>query len=87
MAKPQPRIFGIALARLGCTAAETVMVGDTWANDIAGARAAGVRAVWFNRFGVRAPEICDVAELRSFAPVRDVVELLLGRRVDASPDM
>ena len=25
-----------------------VMVGDSWANDIAGARDAGIRAVWFN---------------------------------------
>ena len=84
VAKPHPRIFEIALARLGCTADEAVMVGDAWDNDIAGARSAGVRAVWFNRFGVRAPELCDVTELRSFEPVRAVVELLLGRRGDLS---
>ena len=87
VAKPDPRIFEIALARLGCTAEETVMVGDAWDNDIAGARSAGVRAVWFNRFGVRAPEFCHVAELRSFEPADAALELILGRRGDASPEM
>ena len=78
VAKPDPRIFEIALARLGCAADETVMVGDSWAADIAGARAAGIRAVWFNRFGIAAPERADVAEIRSFEPTSEVVEQLLG---------
>lgn len=78
VAKPHPRIFVIALARLGCTSDEAVMVGDAWANDIAGARAAGIRAIWFNRFGAVAPEPWDVAEIRSFEPAGAVVELLLG---------
>ena len=76
--KPDPRIFEIALARLGCEAGEVVMVGDSWAADIVGARSAGIRAVWFNRFGAVAPEPSGVAELRSFEPAAYAVQVILG---------
>lgn len=44
--KPDPRIFRLALERLGRTAEETVFVGDNPDADIAGAKGAGLRAVW-----------------------------------------
>lgn len=47
--KPNPRIFEIALERLGLQAAETVMVGDTLGADILGARNAGLRSIWITR--------------------------------------
>ena len=37
VSKPDPRIFEIALERLGCAAGEVVMVGDSWAADVIGA--------------------------------------------------
>ncbi|HVR60470.1 MAG TPA: HAD-IA family hydrolase [Polyangia bacterium] len=43
--KPDPRIFQIALDRLGVAAADAVMVGDSPSADVAGARAVGARAV------------------------------------------
>ena len=46
--KPDPRIFEIALARAGVASAETVHVGDTLANDVAGARAAGITPIHFD---------------------------------------
>ena len=64
VSKPDPRIFELALERLGCTATEAVMVGDSWANDIEGARAAGIRAIWFNRVSVPPPDP-SVPTLRS----------------------
>ena len=30
-------------------AEDAVMVGDSWAADVEGARAAGIRPIWFNR--------------------------------------
>jgi len=70
VAKPDPEIFAIALARLGCDPAGAVMIGDAWENDIRGARAAGVRCIWFNPGGRRMPQATsDVRELRSFEPV------------------
>ncbi|MEQ1516347.1 MAG: HAD-IA family hydrolase [Usitatibacteraceae bacterium] len=47
--KPDPKIFSIALERIGAHAAEAVFVGDNWENDIAGALGAGMGAVWFDR--------------------------------------
>ncbi len=49
VAKPDPRIFELALERIGADAHETVMVGDSLARDVAGAHAAGIRAVWIDR--------------------------------------
>jgi putative hydrolase of the HAD superfamily len=43
--KPDPAIFGFALARLGASAAEAVFVGDSQAEDIHGAHAVGMRAI------------------------------------------
>jgi FMN phosphatase YigB (HAD superfamily) len=46
------------------------MIGDSWANDIRGAHAAGVRCIWFNPGAKRMPEaMSDVRELRSLEPV------------------
>ena len=47
--KPHASIFETALAALGVTAAETVMVGDSYADDIEGARALGIRAILLDR--------------------------------------
>jgi putative hydrolase of the HAD superfamily len=49
--KPDPRIFQFALERLRGRAADTVMVGDNPARDIAGAQQAGIRGVWVDRDG------------------------------------
>ncbi len=45
VAKPDPRIFEIALERLGVTADRAIHVGDTPAADVEGARAAGITPV------------------------------------------
>jgi HAD superfamily hydrolase (TIGR01549 family) len=47
--KPDPSIFRKALERLGVAAAETAMVGDQPEDDIAGARAVGIRAFLLDR--------------------------------------
>ena len=49
--KPSPRIFAAALSALGTTPESTVMVGDSETADIAGAHAAGMRAVLIRRSG------------------------------------
>lgn len=71
ISKPDPEIFAEALRRLGAPAASAVMVGDSWTNDVQGAHGAGLRAVWFNRFGLPRPQPGPVAELRSFLPVEN----------------
>jgi putative hydrolase of the HAD superfamily len=49
--KPNPAIFTPALRLAGCSAAEAVYVGDTPAEDVEGARAAGIRALLIDRRG------------------------------------
>jgi putative hydrolase of the HAD superfamily len=57
--KPSPHIFAAALAALGTDAGATVMVGDSEAHDIAGARGAGMRAVLLCRNGAHARSAAD----------------------------
>ncbi|MCR5681040.1 MAG: HAD-IA family hydrolase [Clostridiales bacterium] len=44
--KPEGRIFEIALDRAGCLPEEAVMIGDRLDNDIAPAKAVGMKTVW-----------------------------------------
>jgi putative hydrolase of the HAD superfamily len=77
VSKPDPRIFEMALERANARAGEAVMVGDSWANDVEGARAAGIRAVWFNRDGRLAPDPA-VPVLRSLAPSVETWRVIFG---------
>jgi putative hydrolase of the HAD superfamily len=47
--KPDPELFRIAARRLGREPADAVVVGDSLARDIAGAKAAGMQAIWIDR--------------------------------------
>jgi len=75
--KPSPRIFQQALALLGLNADEVWHVGDSLSADVAGARAAGIGAVWVNRRGRPVPDgvdpafaIGDLTDLTARLPVR-----------------
>ena len=54
-AKPSPAFFSALLDGLQCLPAEIVMVGDSYANDVRGARAAGLRTIWYDPVGDPAP--------------------------------
>ncbi len=49
--KPDPAIFRPALRLARCSATEAVYVGDTPAEDVEGARAAGIPALLIDRGG------------------------------------
>jgi putative hydrolase of the HAD superfamily len=79
VSKPDPAIFSMALAALGADARETVMLGDSWTADVLGARAAGIRAVWFNPLRIPAPDPeLGVRELHALEPVEAVTAYLLA---------
>ena len=67
VSKPDPRIFGIALERLGASAEDAVYVGDVPAYDVEGARAAGMPAILLDPHaihdGVQAVRIRGLDEL------------------------
>ena len=52
IAKPDPPVFGFALEKLGVEPQSVWHVGDSLKTDVAGAKAAGITAVWLNRHAV-----------------------------------
>jgi putative hydrolase of the HAD superfamily len=54
-AKPSPEIFAAGLALAGATAPEAIHVGDTFAEDVEGARAAGIAPILIARDGSPGP--------------------------------
>lgn len=72
--KPDPRIFRLALERLGVNAADAWMVGDDLPWDIAGAQAAGIRAVWAR--GHAAAAAAGDGTVRPDRTVATIAELL-----------
>ncbi|MBN1835754.1 MAG: YjjG family noncanonical pyrimidine nucleotidase [Spirochaetales bacterium] len=76
LAKPDPRIFALALNRLGLPAVEVLCVGDSPSSDIRGARLAGIATCWFARGAAGYPpeepapdyRIRDLRDLLAFGP-------------------
>jgi putative hydrolase of the HAD superfamily len=75
VAKPDPRIFELALDSLDVPAESTMHVGDTPGADVDGARAAGVHPVLLDPFELH-PDL-DVERVASLA---DVVGLVQSRQ-------
>jgi putative hydrolase of the HAD superfamily len=80
VAKPDPRIFMLALESLGCTPQQALMIGDDWRNDAEGATLAGMEAIVVDSdrvggSGAGASPSTAAATVRSFA---DVPALLIG---------
>jgi putative hydrolase of the HAD superfamily len=59
--KPAPAVFEAALAMAECEPGRAVHVGDSLANDVAGAAAAGIRAVLLARGSPRPDEVAEPA--------------------------
>ena len=56
--KPDPRLFHIALDRLGARASEAAYVGDLYHVDVLGARAAGIEAILIDQAGLHRDKDC-----------------------------
>jgi HAD superfamily hydrolase (TIGR01549 family) len=78
ISKPDPGIFAVALEHLECEPSTAVMIGDGWQTDIEGARAAGIRPIWFNRSGDAPPEAVSVTELRALEPLDSVLAAIFA---------
>jgi len=78
--KPDPRIFAIACERVGAAPAECVHVGDVYAVDVAGARAAGVAPVLLDPLDEEPRR--DVARIRALGELPPL--LARGLPLDAS---
>ena len=71
--KPHPSIFESALRQVSARPHEAVMVGDSLAHDIEGARKLGMRAVLVSRSGTAPPCPPDVPVIRSLRELSAVL--------------
>jgi putative hydrolase of the HAD superfamily len=69
--KPDPAIFRPALELTGAEASETLHVGDTPGEDLAAARAAGIRAILLAREPQAAGGSAEVPAISSLTEIRD----------------
>ena len=76
--KPDARIFKIALDNLGINPDEAVMIGDSWDEDIIGARNAGIKAIWFNRKNLPLKDEHIAIEIKSFNPPENVLNMIFN---------
>ncbi|MFP4976292.1 HAD family hydrolase [Paenibacillus sp. CN-4] len=77
LAKPDPEIFAYANRQSDTRPEQSLYVGDTWQNDVAGALAAGWRVCWFNPRG-REPGT-DCTPTHVFRDYREFMELPIIR--------
>jgi putative hydrolase of the HAD superfamily len=68
--KPHPSIFEAALKLVGVSAAESVMVGDSFAHDVEGARRVGMRGILVQRSQELVPDVPADVDV-----IRDLTEL------------
>ncbi|HIR93205.1 MAG TPA: HAD family hydrolase [Candidatus Egerieimonas intestinavium] len=71
--KPHRELFDRALQVSGCRADQVIHVGDSYASDVQGARAAGIRPVLVDRSGQkRYPDVETVSSLTELLPILEV---------------
>jgi len=80
VAKPDRRLFDIALDEADCSADELLHVGDSLINDVAGAQNAGIKAVWLNR--AKALNNSNIQPDFEVADLMELVSLLKEGRTD-----
>ena len=74
--KPDPEIFHRAIDHLMTEPQQTVMIGDSWENDILGAINSGLRAIWINRYSLECPDSSLAFEINSLEPTDEIMEII-----------
>ncbi len=78
--KPDPRIFRIALDRFGVPPARALHLGDNFATDVLGARAAGVRVALVDPLGHLEGRHLDVPRVPGVVEVANAIAEARGAR-------
>lgn len=73
--KPHPAIFNAALAALDCAPAQALYVGDTHAEDVVGALAAGMDVAWLAPPGAPARDPCPTYRVATLAELATLAAL------------
>ncbi len=74
--KSSPRLYEAALAGLGAHPEQTLHVGDSYKYDVRGARAAGIRTVWYAPGGDKPPSDDADAVIRHLSELPGVLRRL-----------
>jgi putative hydrolase of the HAD superfamily len=69
--KPDPKIFHLALERIGGRPETAIHIGDFYHIDVVGARSAGIRPVLLDEAGLYADADCQ--RIRSFPEILDLI--------------
>jgi HAD superfamily hydrolase (TIGR01549 family) len=74
--KPDRAIFMSALEQVRRQPGECIHIGDSYNNDVLGAKGAGLRSCWFNREGLSVPAGCPPPdfEVRSLSELPGLLE-------------
>lgn len=71
--KPHKRIFDYALVNTNSRRKDTLMIGDSWEADVAGAHGAGIDQLWFNPEELPARDFVPTFTVRSLAEIRSIL--------------
>ncbi len=71
--KPHRRFFDYAFRKTGLTPQSVIMIGDNIETDIAGARDAGIRQIYFNRHPSERPAFRPTYEVFSLSEIPAIV--------------
>lgn len=63
LAKPHPQVYDTACKRFDARPERCLMVGDNYKNDVLGARASGLRALWYGPDEVTTRDLPEAADL------------------------
>jgi len=73
-AKPEAKIFEVAMRAVDCLPSEVIHIGDSIETDVNGALNAGITPVWFNPEGKE--NVLGVNEVRSLTGLPAVIARL-----------
>ncbi|MFC1953394.1 HAD family hydrolase [Chloroflexota bacterium] len=72
--KPDPRLFHIALEKVGCSTRQLLMVGDSLQNNVIGAMEAGIKGIWLNRTQAKSEIAFNIEyEIQSMTELLDIL--------------
>lgn len=83
--KPSPAVFARAANAVSCQPEEVLMVGNSFAHDVAAALNCGWHAIWVRRASDVAPSSKGVEEMPEGAPIPDAIIQNLSELFDLLP--
>jgi len=86
-AKPDPRVFSLALERAGVSAEQSVMVGDKLHTDVDGANKSGMTSVWLRtpRDPVDLPQRLGIRPSFTITSIRQILDIVQAKREEGPP--